>query len=207
MPGLPAPTNDERELLLRFLSQQRDAVRNAVFGLTDEQARSRSTVSELTLAALLRHALSGERSWISVVQGGPSEGSQGFELGAGETVASLLDDYERVARETEVVIARVSLDDPVPVPQGVPWFPDDVDAWSVRWVLLHLIEEIARHAGHADIIRESIDGATCYPLMAAVEGWPETPWMQPWRPAQARATSGPSGSCAAATVVPHAVAS
>jgi uncharacterized damage-inducible protein DinB len=138
-------------------------------------------VSELTLAGLLRHALVGERSWISVAQGGPSAGDQGFGLAAGETLASLLDEYDRVASETEAVIARLSLDDPVPVPQGVPWFPDDIDAWSVRWVLLHLIEEIARHAGHADVIRESIDGASCYPLMAAVEGWPETPWMQPWR--------------------------
>ena len=72
------------------------------------------------------------------------------------------------------------LDHPVPVPQGVPWFPDDVEAWSVRWVLLHLIEEIGRHAGHADIVRESIDGATMYELMAGAEGWPATDWMQPW---------------------------
>jgi hypothetical protein len=50
----------------------------------------------------------------------------------------------------------------------------------VRWVLLHLIEEIARHAGHADIIRESLDGATAFPLMAAVEGWPPNPWFEPW---------------------------
>ena len=71
----------------------------------------------------------------------------------------------------------------MPVPQGVPWYPDDVEAWSVRWVLLHLIQETARHAGHADIVRESIDGATMYPLMAAVEGWPASPWMQPWEPA------------------------
>ena len=49
------------------------------------------------------------------------------------------------------------------MPQGVPWFPDDVEAWSVRWVLLHLIEETARHAGHADIVRETIDGATVLP--------------------------------------------
>ena len=70
-----------------------------------------------------------------------------------------------------------SLDQPVPVPKGVPWFPDDVDAWSVRWVLLHLVEEIARHAGHADIIRESIDGATMFELMAAAEGWPATDWL------------------------------
>ena len=50
----------------------------------------------------------------------------------------------------------------------------------MRWVLLHLVEEIARHAGHADIVREPIDGATMYELMAAAEGWPATDWLQPW---------------------------
>ena len=70
-----------------------------------------------------------------------------------------------------------------PVPRGVPWFPDDIEAWSVRWVLLHLIQETARHAGHADIVRECVDGAAAMPLMAAVEGWPETPWVKPWQPA------------------------
>ena len=74
----------------------------------------------------------------------------------------------------------------MPVPKGVPWYPDDVDAWSVRWVLLHLIAETARHAGHADIVRESIDGATAFPLMAAAEGWPATEWMQPWEKATER---------------------
>jgi hypothetical protein len=52
-------------------------------------------------------------------------------------------------------------------PSGASWFPDDVEAWSVRWVFLHLISELARHAGHADIIRESIDGATMRELVAA----------------------------------------
>ena len=70
----------------------------------------------------------------------------------------------------------------MPVPKGVPWFPDDVEAWSVRWVLLHLSRRSARHAGHADIVRESIDGATMYELMAAAEGWPATDWLQPWTP-------------------------
>jgi hypothetical protein len=78
------------------------------------------------------------------------------------------------------------LGQPVPVPPGVPWYPDDVDAWSVRWVLLHLIEETARHAGHADIVREAVDGATAYELMAAVEGWPATDWVTPWRPPTGR---------------------
>ena len=61
-----------------------------------------------------------------------------------------------------------------------PWYPKDVEAWSVRWVVMHLIEETA---GHADIVRESIDGATSYALMAGAEGWPETPWIKPWTPA------------------------
>jgi hypothetical protein len=86
------------------------------------------------------------------------------------------------ASETDPTIAGIAdLDQPVPVPQGVSWFPSDIDAWSVRWVLLHLIQETARHAGHADIIRESLDGATGFELTAAAEGWPETPWLKPWR--------------------------
>ena len=60
----------------------------------------------------------------------------------------------------------------------------------MRWVLLHLIEEIGRHAGHADIVRESIDGATMYELMAGAEGWPATDWLQPWTPATVRRVGG-----------------
>lgn len=53
-------------------------------------------------------------------------------------------------------------------------------------VLLHIVEETARHAGHADIVRESIDGATMYALMAGAEGWPATDWLQPWEPPVSR---------------------
>jgi uncharacterized damage-inducible protein DinB len=180
MAGLARPSNDERELLLAFLAQQRDGLRNAAFGLTEDQARRPASAGELTVASLLKHAATMERSWISMVEGGPSAGDQGFELGDGDTLPSLLDDYAAAAEETARAIASVSLDGQVPVPKGVPWFPSDVDAWSVRWVLLHLIEETARHAGHADIVRESIDGATCHALMAAVEGWPANEWLQPW---------------------------
>jgi len=89
-----------------------------------------------------------------------------------------------VGEETERVVRAIpDLGQPVPVPQGVPWYPQDLDAWSVRWVLMHLVAEIARHAGHADIVREAVDGGTAFPIMAAAEGWPATPWMQPWEPA------------------------
>ena len=65
----------------------------------------------------------------------------------------------------------------------IGWLYFSVFALPGRWVLLHIIEETARHAGHADIVRESIDGATMHPLMAAVEGWPATEWLTPWAPA------------------------
>lgn len=102
-------------------------------------------------------------------------------LTAEETLAEVLDQYEAAARETDTVIAGIAdLGQAVPVPQGLPWFPADVKNWSVRWVLLHLIEETSRHGGHADIIRETIDGATLFPLLAAAEQWPD-PWFQPWQ--------------------------
>ena len=89
-------------------------------------------------------------------------------------------------RNPRRAFAEADLSAPVPVPQDVPWFPKDVEHWSPRWVALHLVEELSRHAGHADIIRESIDRATMYELMAAAEEWPETQWIKRWRPAGAQ---------------------
>jgi hypothetical protein len=191
MPGLPPPLSDERELLLAYIAQQRDGIRYAAYGLTDEQARLAPTVSTLTIGGLLKHAAATEESWIDRVvartRGSVEDQQAGyadtFRMAPGETLAGLLAYYDEVARETARVVRERDLGDPVPVPKGVPWFPDDVDAWSVRWVLLHVVEETARHAGHADIVREAIDGATMYPLMAAAEGWPATEWLTPWSPA------------------------
>jgi hypothetical protein len=124
--------------------------------------------------------------WIGLVEHRQSRDeaayAEGFTVPPGVRLADLIADLDACRAETAATIRAVQLDDPVPIPPGVPWFPSDVEAWSVRWVLLHLIEEVARHAGHADIIRESIDGATMHPLMAAVEGWPPTPWLRPWQP-------------------------
>lgn len=102
---------------------------------------------------------------------------------AGDTLDELLAVFDEVAARTEAAALTLDLDTPVPVPRDAPWFPKDVEAWSVRWVFHHLVEELARHAGHGDIIREHIDGATMYELLAGAEGWPETPWLKPWRPA------------------------
>jgi uncharacterized damage-inducible protein DinB len=192
MPGQAPPLANEHELLLAFIAQQRDGIRNAAFGLTDEQARLTPSTSSLSVGGLVKHATDMEKGWIDMVLQRNREASQSsyednFRLGPDETLADALARFDEVAHETEQVIRSIDdLSQPVPVPKGVPWFPDDIDAWSVRWVLLHLIEEIARHAGHADIVRESIDGATMYELMAAVEGWPATDWLTPWQPAGAR---------------------
>jgi len=184
---MPPPVADERDGLLNFLAQQRYVLRLAAHGLTDEQARAVPTAGTLSVGGLIKHVAHAETSWMNTVQqkprGAAEDYAASFRMEPHETLADVLAVSVDAGRNTETVIAGISdLGQPVPVPAGVPWFPPDVDAWSVRWVLLHLIEEAARHAGHADIVRELIDGATAFPLMAAVEGWPESPWMQPWRP-------------------------
>ncbi|HEY8789587.1 MAG TPA: DinB family protein [Actinopolymorphaceae bacterium] len=192
MPGMPGPVADEREALTAFLAQQRYVLRLTSYGLTDEQARLSPTVSTFSVGGLIKHVAQTERGWIDMIAqrsrpAGSGDGTDdylaGFRLSQGETLADALAFYDEVAAATDAVLAGVTdLDQPVPVPHDVPWFPKDVTAWSVRWVLLHVIEETARHAGHADIVRESVDGGTAFPLMAAAEGWPSTPWMKPWTP-------------------------
>jgi uncharacterized damage-inducible protein DinB len=190
MPGTVPPVRDEREGLLAYLAQQRDGVRLAAYGLTDEQARETPAASTLSIGGLLKHCATTERAWLDTIRGrrrafddaAVAEYMANFRLGPEETLVEVLELYDRVAAETEEVVGGIAdLGRPVPVPVS-PWNPTDVEAWSVRWVLLHLIEDTARHAGHADLVREALDGATAMPLMAAAEGWPPSPWIQPWHP-------------------------
>jgi uncharacterized damage-inducible protein DinB len=192
VPGSVSPVGDEREGLLAFLAQQRDVVKIAAYGLTDEQARATPAASPLSVGGLIKHLASMESNWLDTMlqrdaassqQEGEQQYHDDFHLGPDETLAGAIARYDEVARQTEEAVAGIAdLGQAVPVPRDVPWFPQDIEAWSVRWVLLHLIEETARHAGHADLVREALDGATAYPLMAAAEGWPASPWMQPWTP-------------------------
>ncbi|HEV2361958.1 MAG TPA: DinB family protein [Acidimicrobiales bacterium] len=201
MPGIAPSPEGERELLLAYLEQQRNAIVNAAYGLNDEQGRVASSASTLTVGGLVKHITDVEGFWIGLVRssepGAPSpepdagrdaDGNRddymdNFRMRDDETLAGLIESYRTVAAETEkTVLAVGDMSREVPKPEGAPWFPAELTGWPVRWVLLHLIAETARHAGHADIVREGIDGATAYPLMAAVEGWPETPWLKPWTP-------------------------
>jgi uncharacterized damage-inducible protein DinB len=177
MTGLTPPTTDERDNLLGFLRQQRYVLKLAAYGLTNEQAQLAPSVSALSVGGLIKHVALTERGWIQGTLAGRHletpeglEYDEGFRFARDENLEFWLNFYDEVAAETEAIIAAEDdLGRPVPVPRGVPWFPDDVDHWSVRWVLLHVIEETARHAGHADIVRESIDGSNAFALLADYE--------------------------------------
>jgi uncharacterized damage-inducible protein DinB len=169
MPTLVDEMKTETEALLRFLEAQRGGLRRAAFGLTDEQARAKPTVSALSLGGLIKHVGVAERGWIGLLTGAepePRDWTDTFVMGEDTTLAELVATYEEVAGETEAVIrALPDLEGHVALPEG-PWFPPG-STRSARWILLHLIEETARHAGHADIIRESLDGATAFELVKA----------------------------------------
>ncbi|MFI2372437.1 DinB family protein [Streptomyces sp. NPDC018833] len=167
---------DERGALLSFVEEQRGGIRRAVLGLTEEQAASRPTVSELSLSGLVKHVAEVELQWLRLAQQQPNPKqrtrdtwAEGFRLAGDETVPGMLEFWAAVAKETEEFIRSVpSLDDTFPLPPA-PWFPKDGRV-SLRWMLLHLIRETARHAGHADIIRESLDGKGAFDLVALEQG-------------------------------------
>lgn len=196
MPGMPPPGDDERQTLLRFLAFQQNAFLAVSHGLTDEQARSTPSVSALSIGGLVKHATAVQRGWTQRAASAPgfpaadprpmneimAEYADQYVMHDDDTLEALLERLKTQNADTLAVFATANLDAAVPVPREVPWFPQDVSQWSVRWVALHLVEELSRHAGHADIIRESVDGATMYELMAAAEGWPETDWIKPWSP-------------------------
>lgn len=159
MPPFADPAPDERGQLLAFLDVQRQAVRAAISGLDDAAARRTPSASSISLAALLKHLLVTERRWVvAAVANRPAglwpvqDWDAEWQLTDEDTVEALLARYAEVAEETAAVLADVGdLGAPCPLP--------DCAQWSVRWVVLHILEETARHAGHADVIRESLDGA------------------------------------------------
>ncbi len=159
----------ERADLLQSLAKHRYFLRFTVRDLTDEQAAQRTTASALCLGGLIKHVALTEQQWINFILEGPTgmgnwdeastgDWSAGFRMLDGETLSGLLDKYDQVARRTDALVASLpDLDADHPLPEA-PWFERGA-RWSARRVLLHVIAETAQHAGHADIIRESLDGA------------------------------------------------
>ncbi|HUR72647.1 MAG TPA: DinB family protein [Sporichthya sp.] len=161
------PAAIERADLLDLLTKHRFFLRVTVDGLSDEQASQRTTASQLTLGGLVKHVTFCERGWVNFILDGPSamamtessyaDHENSFRLLDGETLEGVLATYAEVAARTDALLAEVDLNASHPLPEA-PWFAPGA-RWTARRVLTHIVAETAQHAGHADIIRESLDGS------------------------------------------------
>jgi uncharacterized damage-inducible protein DinB len=194
MPALAPPVTDERSALREFLAFHQSAYFAVAYGLTDEQARSSPSASALSVGGLVKHVTRMQHNWMARVAAAPEappkdprpshviakEFSEQHVMRPDETLDGLLRAFGEENATSLRLVESADLDAAVPVPRDAPWFPKDLEAWSVRWVILHVINELARHAGHADIVRETLDGATMYDLIAGQEGWEIEGWVTPW---------------------------
>ena len=153
-------TGTERQALCGFLDQQRDALIRKIEGLSDEDARRAATVSSMSMLSLLKHAATWERRWFQVIAAGrvlpgewPGEDEERdstFDVADEDTVASVVAHYREQIAISRELVAGSDL--------GARVARTDLIDQNLRYVVIHMIEETARHAGHADIIRETIDG-------------------------------------------------
>lgn len=166
-----APSSAEREDLVALLERHRGFFLHTTQGLTDDQARLTPTVSTLSVGGLVKHVTATASDWLDFIEHGAPEGggpdwddpdaatieafAASFTLLPEETLASVVATYATVAARAVELARTVDLDAAHPLPEA-PWFEEE--SWSNRRVLVHLIAETAQHAGHADILRESIDG-------------------------------------------------
>jgi uncharacterized damage-inducible protein DinB len=152
-PELPEPTSDERELLLRWLAFLRGAVLRNIEGLSDDQARWTPPGTLIPLIGVVNHLTHVEWRWIDGHMRGEetSRSEEEFRPAEELTVTQAVTAYTERGRATEAAVrAMPSITEPAKDDNGV----------DLRWVLLHLINETARHAGHADSVRELLDGTT-----------------------------------------------
>ena len=149
---VPTGTSDERELLLRWLDFLRGAVLRNIEGLTDEQARWTPEGRLISLIGIVNHLTHVEWRWIEGGMRGKEvdRSEEEFRPGSELTASAAIDGYRERAAATDEAVRSMSLEQPC------SW---ETDA-DLRWVLLHLINETARHAGHADATRELLDGST-----------------------------------------------
>jgi hypothetical protein len=170
--GQSDSTGGERQVLEAFLDFHRQVLVSKVDGISDTQARHRRVPSKTTLAGLIKHMIGVERGWFQEVLAGrnPQDigpnvggGDESWDLAENETVSSLVKEYEQTCEQSRQTAARFALDDAVPEP--------DMGQVSLRWVYVHMIEETARHVGHADILREQTDGAAGIDGDSAVTTW------------------------------------
>jgi hypothetical protein len=150
---MQAGTAGEREVLDAFLDFYRDVLVHKVRGVGDEDAARRLVPSRTTLTGLVRHLTVVERNWFHrLTDDAVGEQGDSWALADTDTLEAALAAYEDACSRSRTAAAGFSLDDVVSHP--------DIDRVSLRWIYIHMIEETARHTGHADILRELTDGAT-----------------------------------------------
>ncbi len=183
--------HDEITSLLRYLDQQLDALRASAFGLTEAQSRETPCRSSLSIAGIIKHAAYGMRGATARLTGSesPLDADRSaaylasFRPAPGETTASLLAEFD--AARTEYLDAFSSADPDARAGEPpAPWHGRfDERPIRLRYYLTHQIEEMARHAGHADIIREQLDGVSIPTLVLTLEGATANDFFQPYVPA------------------------
>ena len=149
----------ERDMLIAFNTMQREAMLWKLEGLSDSQLRENHPVTSFSLLGLLKHLIRVEQTWFQGrVMGEPVAGEANDDSAwvptADETFTVLTLRYRQAFGRSNAIAASLPLDRTVAV-NSVTF-----GAVSLQWVLYHMLEETARHLGHADIIRQSIDGAT-----------------------------------------------
>lgn len=155
----PTPRNDRDELdtALAFLTFARECVLKKVDGLTEEQLRARHVASETNLLGLVQHLADGERWWLSyhlLGDGRYDDLAFSMVVDLARPAAEVVADYRAAIAESDANVRAVA------DLEALAEIPVDGQRKSMRWVLAHLTSETARHAGHADILRELTDGVT-----------------------------------------------
>lgn len=149
----PRSSGDEREVLMMLLQYQRESLARKVFGVEEAAAHRSPVASGTTLLWLVRHLADAERLWIIHRFAGGEKPPPGA-ASSHDTLDAALTAYRQTWVDVDAVIAATPTLDDVSV------IADDSGQVTLRWILVHLLEETARHAGHADILRELIDGVT-----------------------------------------------
>jgi uncharacterized damage-inducible protein DinB len=151
----PFTVAGEKQTLCDFLDYLRAAIDRKASGLDEAAARRSPVASGTSLLGLVKHLTFVEVMWFQWSFAGSDVPLPSGELEPGDTTTSVLDAYRAACRRAnEIVAAHDDLDEVCA--RKAPGY----EPLSLRWLLVHMVEETARHAGHADIIREQIDGAT-----------------------------------------------
>lgn len=149
----PPLAGDERETLGALLQYHRESLVRKVSGLDEAPARRRFVGSDTTLLWLVKHAAGAEARWVLWNFAHQVESVRGDTLLPEDTVAGVIEEYRATWAQVDAVVASASLEDQCST-------LSTADTVNLRWVMTHLLEETARHAGHADILRELLDGQT-----------------------------------------------